>query len=251
MPQWTWARASCRGLSHIVQGTRRQDALSCLAANAQTLIAIVSDGAGSTSHGGEGASIATRIFARSAVHHMRNSPTLPDDEMIWTWIDDIRDQLARASLLRSVERKNFAATLVGVISTADKSLIIHIGDGAVVGRNKETGIWEALSWPEHGEYASTTFFITDDPKVRLRISRSERCIDGLAVFSDGIERIALSFAERVPHAPFFNGIFKPVEQSTASGCDLGLSHKLVSYLASAAINERTDDDKSLIIAAFK
>ena len=251
MPNWTWASACCRGASHVKLGTRRQDALRCLATDPQTLIAVVSDGAGSAGHGGEGASVAVRTIVSSAQKHMRSSSDHPDDECLMSWTDDIRDRLERFSKLRSVERKSFAATLVGVISIGTQSVIFHIGDGAAVGRNSVTGVWETLSWPEHGEYASTTFFLTDDPSVRIRIARPAQALDALAIFSDGIERLALSFANNVPHAPFFNGIIKPVEQSSITGRDHSLSIKLANYLNSAEVNERTDDDKSLIIAAFK
>jgi Protein phosphatase 2C len=251
LPRWTWARASCRGTSHVKQGTRRQDVVSCLGADPQTLIAVVSDGAGSASHGGEGASIAARTIVRRAADHLRGTGELPRDDMIWSWTDDIRDQLARASEARALERRSFAATLVGVITRGSETVVFHIGDGAAVGRNAESCSWEALSWPEHGEYASTTFFLTDDPGVRLRIARPLALLDAVAVFSDGIERLALSFTEAKPHAPFFNGMVKPVEQSEVAGCDQALSIKLAAYLDSPVVNDRTDDDKSLVIAALR
>jgi hypothetical protein len=251
LPLWTWARASCRGTSHVKQGTRRQDAVSCLVANPQTLVTVVSDGAGSASHGGEGASIAARTVSRRAVDHIRSIGDLPEDEIIWSWIDDIRDQLARASETRAIERRSFAATLVAVVTTGSQTVVLHIGDGAAVGRNSESGIWDALSWPEHGEYASTTFFLTDDPVVRLRISRPMAPLDAVAVFSDGIERLALSFTDIRPHTPFFTGIIKPVERSEIAGFDQSLSLKLAAYLDSPAVNDRTDDDKSLVIAALR
>ena len=251
MQAWTWARASYRGVSHVKQGTRRQDALSCLGATPGTLVAIVSDGAGSASHGGEGASVTVRILMRRALDHVRRTNSLPDDDTIWTWTDEVRDRLARAAAERNIDRKNFAATLVGVISTGEATAVFHVGDGAAVGRNAKTGAWETLSWPENGEYASTTYFMTDNPSIRLRITRIENTLNAVVVFSDGIERLALSFTESVPHAPFFNGIVKAIDDSSVTGCDLILSQKLVRYLDSPAINERTDDDKSLIIAVLR
>jgi Protein phosphatase 2C len=249
--QWSWARASCRGTSHVKQGTRRQDAVSCLGIDPQTLIAVVCDGAGSSSHGGEGASLTARTVVRRAADHLRATGELPINEIIWSWIDDIRDQLARASIARNIERRSFAATLVGVITRGSETVVFHIGDGAAVGRNADSGTWDALSWPEHGEYASTTFFVTDDPSVRLRIARPSAVLDAVAVFSDGIERLSLSFAETRPHAPFFNGIIKPVQESEVSGCNLDLSAKLAAFLDSPNVNDRTDDDKSLVIAALR
>lgn len=251
MQHWTWARACCRGVSHIRQGTRRQDALSCLAANHHTLVAVVCDGAGSASYGGEGASLAVRCITRHALEHLRTVGTLPEDELIWSWTDHVRDLLGKVSAKHGLERKNFASTLVSVIATPTQTIAFHIGDGAAVGRVSSTQTWETLTWPEQGEYASTTYFLTDEPSVRLRISRPEHVFDAIAVFTDGIERLALSFADSKPYEPFFTGIIKPVEQSSVMGCDLPLSQKLATYLDSPAINERTDDDKSLIIASLR
>jgi hypothetical protein len=59
----------------------------------------------------------------------------------------------------------------------------------------------------------------------------------------------LDFAEKRPHAPFFNGIIRPVEQSQSPGSDRQLASALSRYLDSPAVNERTDDDKSLILAS--
>ncbi|MFT3670613.1 PP2C family serine/threonine-protein phosphatase [Aestuariivirga sp.] len=251
MSRWTWARASCRGTSHVRQGTRKQDAFSCVVAKLSTLIVVVSDGAGSASHGGEGASVAARHIARHAAEYVNRTGSLPHDSEIWFWTDEVRDLLAVASTRRGTDRKNFAATLVGIISTGDQTIVFHIGDGAAVARNKDTKKWETLSWPEQGEYASTTFFITDEPSVRLRIEKREMGVDAVAVFSDGIERLALSFSQGTPHAPFFEAMIKPLDESSAIGCDLVLSRKLHSYLDSSAVNDRTDDDKTLILAVLK
>ena len=49
-------------------------------------------------------------------------------------------------------------------------------------------------------------------------------------------------------APFFERFIKPVEASAARGRDGSLSSALHNYLGSAAVNERTDDDKTLVIA---
>jgi len=82
------------------------------------------------------------------------------------------------------------------------------------------------------------------PSVRPRHTP----LDRLAVMTDGIERLALDFAAFVPHSPFFEGVSKPVAASGIGGADSDLSRKLAAYLASDAVNARTDDDKTLILA---
>jgi hypothetical protein len=251
MPDWTWARAKCRGVSHIKAEVKCQDALTCLAPTPGSLVAVVCDGAGSAALGGEGASLTCRTIARKAAEYLRAHSELPDDETLWSWTDEVRENLSLASANRGVGRKSFAATLVAVIATPSSYVSLHIGDGGIVGRNISSGGWQTVSWPEHGDYASTTYFITDEPEVRMRVTRQERNFDALAIFSDGIERLALSFAKTEPHGPFFDSMFRAVGASRAKGCDLDLSRKLAGFLDSPAINSRTDDDKSLILAVLK
>ncbi len=250
MTGWTWAAASRRGTSHEKTGTKRQDALRVLLGNdGRSLIAVACDGAGSASKGGEGAAIAARAFSQFAKAAIGETGVFPSDEDIWEWVDLTRDRIAAVAARRGLRPRDFATTVVMVISDGLSTLALHIGDGAAVGRRENSQEWQTLSWPEHGEYASTTYFLTDEGVPQVRISRYEEPIDRLAVFTDGIERLALDFTINQPHGPFFSGISKPVAASQLQGCDVGLSAMLGSYLMSDAINARTDDDKTLIIAS--
>jgi hypothetical protein len=126
-----------------------------------------------------------------------------------------------------------------------------VGDGSTVGRDQSSGEWRVLSWPDQGEYASVTFFLTDDPSARLRIYRPDCTIDALVAFTDGIERLALDFAARSAFQPFFKNMIPAVEHSRTSGQDQVLSEQLRAFLDSSAVNARTDDDKTLVLAALK
>lgn len=252
MAIWTWAAASRRGTSHERTDTKRQDAFRCVLSNdRRTFIALTCDGAGSASHGGEGAMIASRTLSQVAKAFVSENGGLPDDDLVWDWIDLARDRIAAVSGRLGLTPRDFATTVVMILSTGDATLCIHIGDGAVIARCACSSEWQSLSWPEHGEYASTTFFLTDDGSVRARISRHSTPIDRLAIFTDGIERLALDFATDKPHTPFFAAISEPIARSPAEGRDGALSIKLGDYLASDAINQRTDDDKTLVLAALR
>lgn len=247
---WTWVAASVRGTSHEKTGTRRQDAFRCSSVgDGTTLVAVACDGAGSATRGGEGASLVARWLSLAAEDHLRASADLPSDDVVRDWIDSVRDLIAVAADRRGLRPRDFATTLVMVLAMPGRVLTIHIGDGAAVGRMTVDGRWVSLSWPENGEFASTTFFVTDDHDVRLRIERSANDLDRIAVMTDGIERLALDLAGGVPHGPFFQGISEPVAKSAVAGRDVPLSRKLSEYLSSDAINARTDDDKTLIVAS--
>jgi len=248
VPAWAWAAASCRGTSHVKSGTQKQDAFTCFVAPGGFLVSLVSDGAGSASHGGEGASLVCRTFATALRRHFEASSVLPDDQALWQWLDGARDRIGIAASRRNLTPRDFAATIVLAITDGTAVLVAHVGDGSSVARHADTGTWTALSWPAQGEYASTTFFVTDDPVPELRIIRLNQPIDALATFTDGIERLALDYALGDAHQPFFRGMIAPLANSGVLGRDDDLTGKLAVYLDSPAVCGRTDDDKTLILA---
>lgn len=248
--RWRWASASEIGTSHIKLGTRKQDALASFLADdtASTFCAIACDGAGSAAFGGEGASIVCRTFSVALKGHFRETSAFPADDDIWEWLDLARDRLSLAAGKRGVDRRAFASTLVLLVARKVEQLVIHVGDGAIVGRDV-TGAWQTLSWPENGEYASTTYFVSDDPAPKARIARTNHNMDGFAVFSDGIEDLALDLVAITPHVPFFRTMIAPLDKLDAAGRDAALSKALGSFLNSPRVCEKTDDDKSLILVS--
>jgi len=245
---WSWAIASCRGTSHVRDGTKCQDTSRCITAgaNKDILVAVVSDGAGSAPHGKQGSVLTCRTISECARLHFSQTHTPPTNDEIWSWVDLARDRIAASADTRGATPREFAATLVGVIAMGHETIILHIGDGATV--CCADGQWTVPSWPAQGEYASTTFFITDDPAPRLRITRLPYAVDGTSTFSDGIERLVLKFDDQTASARFFDKFASTVRNARSTGHIPKLSASLRSYLDSPALNERTDDDKSLIVA---
>jgi hypothetical protein len=176
---------------------------------------------------------------------LAENEALPDDDTLKDWIDEIRDRISIAADRRETSPRQFAATLATLLITPTEILALHIGDSAIVGRCGSE--WDAICWPENGDYASTTFFITDDPEPRLNIIRQERQHDAFALFSDGVGDLALSVMDKRAHPGFFNPMMRPVDGAVASGKLPELSQKLRSYLAGSSVCERTDDDKTLVL----
>jgi hypothetical protein len=186
-----------------------------------------------------------------ARRHIGVSGALPSETEIAAWFDATRDLIAAVAYRRSLQLRDFAATSICVLSTGLQTVIAHVGDGCAVLREVDSKRWIAPSWPRHGEYAATTYFVTDPDALRLQITPINLAIDSFAVFSDGIERLALDFATTEPSHRFFDKISAPVRAATGIGRDRELSNSLKEYLGSAAINSRTDDDKSLVVAVAK
>lgn len=96
--------------------------------------------------------------------------------------DDIRDRIDPQAERRSLQMRDFAATMICLITDGSSTIVAHVGDGSAVARCTDTQEWVALSWPQHGQYAATTYFVTDDPVAQLRVSRRSDAINALAIF---------------------------------------------------------------------
>lgn len=72
--------------------------------------------------------------------------------------------------------------------------------------------------------------------------RSPEAVGG---FSDGLQSLCLDYAKRVPHEGFFLPMIQTL-RGIKNASDL--NDPLKAFLDSDAVNERTDDDKTLIIA---
>ncbi|MBV6816752.1 protein phosphatase 2C domain-containing protein [Rahnella sp. PD12R] len=244
---WKWASASVVGTSHIRSGTKLQDAYAVTQINDSIVFAVVSDGAGSAQFGQYGAWITCRYLKNRFREWLKNNQNLnlPSDEELIDWVDELRDLIFSIATRRRSMPRQFAATLAVIVISSEEVMTLHVGDSAIVGRQGNE--WDVLCWPENGEYASTTYFITDSPEPRLNIKRQPRIYDAFALFSDGVGEFALSQNEQKAYSRFFEPMLRPVDNTIGEGRLIPLSIQLATYLNSASVCERTDDDKTLIL----
>ncbi|MDY7524632.1 PP2C family serine/threonine-protein phosphatase [Sphingomonas sp. 10B4] len=250
MTDWTWIAASRRGTAHAQAGERRQDACRVMTAEPGFLIAVACDGAGSAVFGGYGAAIAARVLTNRAADWLSSTGAIPAPAAIDLWVAEVRLMILFSADRIDCSAGDFAATLVMAISDGFNTITAHIGDGAIIARQPGSLDLVELSWPESGEHASTTYFITDlNLRLRIGVLKDYR-LDRIALLTDGIERLALDFVRRVAHRPFFDGLFKTVTSGCSAGANRPLSRQLAAFLDSDGVNTRTDDDKTLILAAL-
>ena len=242
---WRWASASVVGTSHTRSDDRLQDAYAVSRIGDGSVFAVVSDGAGSSQFGAYGAWLVCRFLKVRFREWLGNNSDLPNDADLADWIDELRDRISAIADQRGSVPRQFASTLAAILISPNEVLTLHVGDSAVVGRQ---GVeWEVLCWPENGEYASSTYFVTDDPKPCLNIARHPRDHNAFALFSDGVGDLALSHLEHTAHPRFFEPMMRPVDSASGEGRLPELSVKLAAFLASSSVCERTDDDKTLIL----
>jgi hypothetical protein len=63
-----------------------------------------------------------------------------------------------------------------------------------------------------------------------------------------LQTIALNYQQQTAHEPFFKGLFAPL-QNLQEGYSRELSESLAAFLTSSRVNEKTDDDKTLVLAS--
>ncbi len=95
---------------------------------------VVSDGAGSSSHGGEGASLVCRMLSTAICDWTANHGGLPPDDQIHEWLDTVRDRLASVAEKRGLTKRQFASTLIALLVFGEELLALQIGDSALVAR---------------------------------------------------------------------------------------------------------------------
>lgn len=244
---WRWASASVTGTSHIQNGDRLQDAHAVSRLGNGCIFAVVSDGAGSATFGAHGAWLTCRFLSVRFRKWVTANSNLPTNEKLADWIDELRGQISGIADRRGTVPRQFAATLAAIVVAPDEAVTLQIGDSAIVGRKGDD--WDVLCWPENGEYASSTYFVTDYPDPRLNIIRHPREHDAFALFSDGVGDLALSHLERAAHTRFFDPMIRPVDVASGEGRLVELSAKLATYLAGPSVCDRSDDDKTLILVS--
>jgi hypothetical protein len=164
------------------------------------------------------------------------------------WIKTFQGEVSGTASAAGLRPRDYACTLLAALIGQNHAVFFQIGDGSIVVSDAEEQSYGHVFWPERGEYENATFFATDRRFAsNLRFASVRRNVVELAMFSDGLQRLALDFQKSMPHEPFFRGVFPPVRTCSPENARQ-LAQGLSSFLGSARVNQRTDDDKTLILA---
>jgi hypothetical protein len=249
---WRVIRAAVAGTSHVRDQLPCQD--SCVTASyplpggGEALIVAVADGAGSAQFGGRGAQLACEIARDHMVSRLAAAEWRPPlQPQVAEWFASVRDALEATALAEALPLRELATTLLLLLVLPQAAAYGHIGDGGIA-VDHGAGL-ELAFWPQVGEYANMTRFITDaDALEHVRVVVTESVPDELALFTDGIQRLALDFKSCAVHAPFFAPMMAVLRGQPPAQCAV-LEAQLAVFLDSAKVNSRTDDDKTLVLAS--
>ena len=183
----------------------------------------VGDGAGSAPLAAEGSAIAV---------------TTASDAIVGGASMEEAFEAAAGALLPDAGRK--ATTLLVAVLDDPCVTVGQVGDGFIVARSSST---YRLAVPEvEREYLNETTFLSSTTwRDDFRCAVLDDA-DGVALFTDGLQLVAMELATSTPYAGFFDPVFRWVESGDATAAELE------EFLASPRLAERTDDDVTLAIA---
>lgn len=206
----------------------------------------VADGAGSAAHGGQGADLAIQAAAEFTESKLVTPGFSISEELAKDLLSTIRERIFAEANSREIKPREFACTFVGLLGCSTSTLVMQIGDGGIaldIGGGLEVPIT-----PMTGEYANMTYFVTEDDAADVFVSKLYQakalCA---ALFSDGLQRLAIHMATNLPHPPFFDRFFRVMAETSEEKQD-EIHSALMRFLQSTSVNERTDDDKTLVLA---
>ena len=236
---WKLVYGSVKGTSHVHSGQPCQDSCSGSVAGS-TLFAACADGAGSAelSHLGAHAAVESLMGQAASLE------SVPTREQVEIWVGAARARVLEEAAANDTTPRQLACTLLAAIVGDSWAAFAQIGDGVIVFDGPEG--YELAFWPDNGEYANTTRFLTeDDYHANLRIEIVERYVTELALLTDGLQMLALDFGRVKVHDRFFTPLFRTLKNGPDEET---LRTSLLEFMDSKRVNDRTDDDKTLLLA---
>jgi len=252
---WRYAFASVIGTSHTKSGLPCQDACDCrsltTSSGEEVLVAVVSDGAGSADRSQIGSQLACELFVHEVVTLLESKGSVKDitAEFCRQWLTRFQNEIENRAEAEETSSRAFACTFLAAVVGVSSAAFCQIGDGAIVIQPQDSeGDYCWIFWPEKGEYANQTFFATDTGAgLHLQHETVPYQIHEIALFSDGLERLALHMETQTAHTPFFKPMFVPLHKAS-DGYAETLSSSLDQFLSSKRVQDQTDDDTTLVLA---
>jgi hypothetical protein len=175
-----------------------------------------------------------------------------DRDVLQRTVETLRLKLALFALDERISFDQLACTLVAAVVGPRDAIYVQLGDGAIVTRGDEPGApWLPVFWPQRGEYANETYFLTArDAASCFDFYREDGPIKDIALLTDGLQALVLDYATRSAHSKFFDFAFAHIDPAgDHAGESPATRSWLQGFLSSAAVNSRTDDDKTLVVAS--
>ncbi len=248
--QWRVIGASVQGVTHRKQDIPCQDAHASRVSPSGHLCIAVADGAGSAQNAYLGAQCAvehavTTVYEQCAWEHYETFDADYWHIAMREAFEAARQALEYLSVEENIPMRSLATTLTCVVATHELLVVGQIGDGVVVAETP-TGELTTILRPQRGEYANETYFLVlPDALNHIDVQVQPICVQALAVMTDGLLRLAMQLADYQPSPRFFKPLLAFVSEAQE---ETQAQHDLAAFLDSERVCNRTDDDKTLVLA---
>jgi hypothetical protein len=248
--EWKILNQRSVGTSHTRAGEPCQDAeLVSLCTDQhgeEFLVVACADGAGSAKHAEQGSAHACTVALEFVSISLREGLPKEDAELILTtrrWLASVCGAIGDLAAERGAAPRDFACTMLLAVLGKSRSMFAQMGDGAIV--KSDGSSFDVAFWPQRGEYANQTTFISDPESLDNVQASVGGPVDEIAMLTDGLQSLALNYAAKSVHAPFFTPMFRALRAAEDPNL---LQTSLLKFLDSEGVNQRTDDDKTLVLA---
>ncbi len=213
----------------------------------------VADGAGSATYGREGALLAVKETLLFFKQHYKSFSLNTFELHVRKLICHLRQLLQKKAEEKNTSFQELSSTLLAFCATSTTLYFFQIGDGFAVMRQdtkEQEGEYQLLTLPQKGEYENETYFLTSNHVYEVVKSLVINPLPSfLALATDGIENAALKKPDLIPYKPFFEPLEAFLEEQEQRN-QKGISKDLVDFLKSSRFQEKSSDDKTLLLVKF-
>jgi hypothetical protein len=246
---WKTLAQSVQGTAHRQSGQACQD--SCAARqialeNETVLVLVCSDGADSAALSQIGSRLACETIVDVVALELRSTRKLPVIllDRVMNWLRQVHKVLETEAEWRSVDAQQLACTLLIAVVGQSGAAFGQVGEGAIV--VWQDGQYRNVFWPPSDQPIATHQLVTD-PEFEsfLAFTWRETSVDEVALLTGGLHALGVDFRDQQAGEPFFGPLFQSLRKQAQPEALLGA---LCELLESPAVVERTDKDKTAILA---
>ncbi len=248
MQHWKYAHASVVGTDHAAIGLGCQDSylidqVEVDGTSRPVLLVAVADGAGSAVRASDGARLACNHAILSLKENVGGLSAVGATESIRRSVEAARLAIEDFAVLEGCPSESFATTIILVAVGEDWIAWGQVGDGVVV--FKDADEFCVGHWPEQESVNITNFITHGDLNTTVVLGSREISVEAVACLTDGLMPLLMDFRSRSPGEQVFSRLFDACRQAPEDGT---MDQDLTEFLASDMVNERTSDDKTIVIA---
>ena len=244
---WYIVGASVAGTKHQRSGKPCEDAWDMVAIDDLTACC-VADGAGSAPAAAIGAheAVSAAIVFMTEHHRRAGGGETPAAELVKEAVIAAARSIEQRAAADGRPVEDLNTTLTVGAMTSEQIAVAQIGDCFAVVHDRER--YRIIAYPEsERRFVEETEFLTVERAHNVEPTTIELPTDGrsveFALSTDGLAPLLLDrWSPPIPHDPFFQSLFRALDEERASQADLE------RFLGSPEVCQRTDDDKTLVLA---